>query len=202
VVTFRCLPSLPVFPGVSKFFIKSPGKYPSWLFSILFSLISLLEVDSVLLFELFSVGKGKTEESNNWSEINKWNCTILGTVGAIFALCSENSHREHSEGLRMIFGENCRKGRCYNSKISRRLQIFVLWGLAGMRLVSENKNKENNLLLRVKDGVKWEWFGRGPGWGYFLLMAKWGCATGWGHIFTSGLTMMRLHFQQSSRQSY
>ena len=30
------LPTLPVFLGVSKFFIKSPGKYLTWLISIFF----------------------------------------------------------------------------------------------------------------------------------------------------------------------
>ena len=71
------LPTLPVFPGVSKFFYqisrspgystKSPGKYLTWLFSIFLFVIFVFfedpkrkikqEVDLVLLFELFSIGK-------------------------------------------------------------------------------------------------------------------------------------------------
>ena len=33
-----------------------------------------------------------------------------------------------------------------------------------------------------------------PGGGYFLVKDYWGCAAGWGRIFTSGLTIMGLHF--------
>ena len=34
------------------------------------------------------------------------------------------------------------------------------------------------------------------GWGgYFLVIVLWGCAAGRGHIFTTGLTTMGLHFQ-------
>ena len=40
--------------------------------------------------------------------------------------------------------------------------------------------------------------GEGGG-GYFLLMDKWGCAAGWGHIFTAGLTIRGFDFQQSYR---
>ena len=32
------------------------------------------------------------------------------------------------------------------------------------------------------------------GGGYFPVKDYWGCATGWGHIFTTGLTIMGLHF--------
>ena len=63
------LPTLPVFPGVSKFFIKSPGKYLPWPFSISFFINFVIfemskkkikqEVDLVFLFELFSIGKRK-----------------------------------------------------------------------------------------------------------------------------------------------
>ena len=31
-------------------------------------------------------------------------------------------------------------------------------------------------------------------WGYFLVKGYWGCAAGWGLIFTTGLTIMELHF--------
>ena len=30
--------------------------------------------------------------------------------------------------------------------------------------------------------------------GYFLVKGLWGCAAGWGRIFTTGLTIMGLHF--------
>ena len=33
-----------------------------------------------------------------------------------------------------------------------------------------------------------------PGGGYFLVKDYWGCAAGWGRIFTTGLTIMGLHF--------
>ena len=32
-----------------------------------------------------------------------------------------------------------------------------------------------------------------PG-GYFLVKDYWGCAAGWGRIFTTGLNIMGLHF--------
>ena len=32
-----------------------------------------------------------------------------------------------------------------------------------------------------------------PG-GYFLVKDYWGCAAGWGRIFTTGMTIMGLHF--------
>ena len=76
------LPTLPVFPGVSKFFIKSPGllvrapDLPGNTYHAFFQFffINLVifemserkikqEVKLVLLFELFSIGKHKTEQS-------------------------------------------------------------------------------------------------------------------------------------------
>ena len=33
-----------------------------------------------------------------------------------------------------------------------------------------------------------------PGGVYFLVKDYWGCAAGWGRIFTTGLTIMGLHF--------
>ena len=32
------------------------------------------------------------------------------------------------------------------------------------------------------------------GGGYFLIRGFWGCAAGWSRIFTTGLTIMVLHF--------
>ena len=32
------------------------------------------------------------------------------------------------------------------------------------------------------------------GGGYFLVKDYWGCAAGWGRIFTTGLTIMGSHF--------
>ena len=37
----------------------------------------------------------------------------------------------------------------------------------------------------------------GVGGGHFLVTGLWACAAGWGRIFTTGLTTMGLHFQQS-----
>ena len=36
--------------------------------------------------------------------------------------------------------------------------------------------------------------GPGGGGGYFPIRGYWGCAAGWGRIFTTGLTIMGLHF--------
>ena len=36
--------------------------------------------------------------------------------------------------------------------------------------------------------------GDGGGW-HFLVTGLWGCAAGWGRIFTTGLIIMGLHFQ-------
>ena len=33
----------------------------------------------------------------------------------------------------------------------------------------------------------------GKGGPYFLIRGQWGCATGWGRIFTTGLTIMGSH---------
>ena len=38
---------------------------------------------------------------------------------------------------------------------------------------------------------------RGSGGGYFLIRGKWGSASGWRRIFTSGVTKMGSHFQES-----
>ena len=35
---------------------------------------------------------------------------------------------------------------------------------------------------------------RTRGGGYFPIRGYWGCAAGWGRIFTTGLTIMGLHF--------
>ena len=75
------LPTLPVFPGVSKFFIKSPGLpvrasnlpgnthrglFQNFFINFVIFKISKRkikqEVGLVFLFELFSIGKRKTEE--------------------------------------------------------------------------------------------------------------------------------------------
>ena len=77
------------------------------------------EVDLVLLFELFSIGKRITEQSNrhifneyrNWSGINQSYCTTHDRKLAQFSQTvyisrSEDSRRKHSEGLRVIFAEH------------------------------------------------------------------------------------------------
>ena len=82
-ITFPYLSTLPVLPGVSKFFIKSPGlqvRAPNlpgksaasfeFFFFINFVVFKMSkrkikqEVYSVLFFELFTIGKRKTEQSN------------------------------------------------------------------------------------------------------------------------------------------
>ena len=90
---FAYLPTLSVLQGVSKFFIKSPGlhvrapnlnlsrtTYRGFLLFYYFFFINHIylvifdilkrkikqEGDLLLLFELFSIGKRKTEQSNRW----------------------------------------------------------------------------------------------------------------------------------------
>lgn len=101
VAMFVYLPTLLVFPGVSKFFIKSP-RLPvraanlllpfSKFFFINFVISEISkrkikqELDLVLLFELFSIEKHKTEQSNcSWLEINQSHCTINGRKLAWFS---------------------------------------------------------------------------------------------------------------------
>ena len=36
-----------------------------------------------------------------------------------------------------------------------------------------------------------------PGGRYFLVVGSWGCAAGWGRIFTTGWIFMGLHFHHS-----
>ena len=98
VAMFAYPPTLLIFPGVSKYFIKSPslpvrapnlpantyrGLFQKFFINFSISEISKRrikkELDLVLLFELFSIGKKKTEQSNCiWLEINQSNCTIHG----------------------------------------------------------------------------------------------------------------------------
>ena len=95
------LPTLPNFPAVSKFFIKPPGLpvrapnlpgniyrdlFQNFFFNFIIFEMSKRnikqEMDLVLLFELFSIGKRKTWAIKLilslviWSEINQSNCTI------------------------------------------------------------------------------------------------------------------------------
>ena len=146
---YTYLPIPPVFPGVSKFFIRSPGlpvrapNLPGNTFRGLFRnfFINFVifemskrkmkqEVNLVLLFELFLIRKCKTEQSNwcifnkycNWSEINQSNCTILGRKLAWFSLA-------------VIDVGNIRKAFGWFSesiqtvlKISRHLQILYSGG--------------------------------------------------------------------------
>ena len=96
VAMFAYPATLVILPGVSKFFIKSPGLpvraqnlpantyrglFQKFFINFIISEISKRrikkELDFVLLFELFSIGKNKTEQSNCiWLEINQSNCTI------------------------------------------------------------------------------------------------------------------------------
>ena len=73
----------------------------------------------MLLFELFSIGKRKTDQSKYrtsivrvsyeyriWSEINYSNCRIKVKVGGVFAGRYQcRKHLEGLEGLQVIFGE-------------------------------------------------------------------------------------------------
>ena len=100
------------------------------------------EVDLVLLFEMLSIGKCKAEQANwyifneyrNWSEINQSNCTIHGRKLIWFLHSVIDTFGRSSGYFRRVFRPW--KWHSYNSKISRCLQIFVLWGLAGMGVPS------------------------------------------------------------------
>ena len=92
----------------------------------------------MLLFELFLIGKNKTEQSNCiWLEINQSNCTIHVRKLAWFshAVINVRNIRKalgwFSESIptlsKMIF--------LHYAKISRHLQVFELRGLAGTCLV-------------------------------------------------------------------
>ena len=143
------LPTLPVFPGVSKFSSNLPISWlkyqisreiPTVAFFNFFSLISLFwrcqkrkikqEVDLALLFELFSIGKCKTEH-RHWLEINQSNWTIHGESWSSFQTLLSTSgtfRRPLGDFQRVV--RHCWKWHSYNAKISRCLQIFVLWRLA------------------------------------------------------------------------
>ena len=51
---------------------------------------------------------------------------------------------------------------------------------------SHARNNRANTMYRTQP--------RPGGGGYFLISGYWGCAAGWGRIFTTGLTIMGLHF--------
>ena len=125
------LPTLPVFPGVSKFFIISPGlpvRAPNLpertyhgLFQIFFinfvvfemSKRKIKQMDLVLLFELFLIRKRKTDQPNcyifnkycNWSEINQSNCTIHGRSWHCFCmpLSTSGTFGRHAGDFRRVF---------------------------------------------------------------------------------------------------
>ena len=157
VAMFAYPATLVILPGVSKFFIKSPslpvraqnlpantyrGLFQKCFINFIISEISKRrikkELDLVLLFELFSIGKNKTEQSNCiWLEINQSNCTIHVRKLAWFSHAVMNVRNIRkalgwfSESIptlsRMIF--------LHYAKISRHLQVFELRGLAGTCLV-------------------------------------------------------------------
>ena len=49
-----------------------------------------------------------------------------------------------------------------------------------------NRSKRSTLVHPKLPGV--------GGGGYSLTRGHWGCAAGWGRIFTTGLTIIELHF--------
>ena len=77
--------------------------------------------------------------------------------------------------------------------------MWTRWNTPGSHLRNQNKhknkksinNKGTNKGIPSVDEMEQAWPGRG---GYFLVKEYWGCAAGWGRIFTSGLTIMGLHF--------
>ena len=86
----------------------------------------------MLFFELFSTRKRKTEQPNLTSIVIGQKSTnqiaqYMVESWCGFAHCYRR--QEHLEGLSIIFGEY---SDSYNVKNSRCLQIFILWGLAGL----------------------------------------------------------------------
>ena len=61
------------------------------------------------------------DKTKMWKKNVKLYSESLSDFGGPFGWFSESIH------------EHCRKWHSYNATISRRLQIFVLWGLAGIR---------------------------------------------------------------------
>ena len=58
-------------------------------------------------------------------------------------------------------------------------------------LCSQSKGSYTNVLGMA---IEYKRPGGGGGGGYFLVKGYWGCAAGWGRIFTTGLTIIGLHF--------
>ena len=52
-------------------------------------------------------------------------------------------------------------------------------------------------ILMVRDPAIGDSSRVGVGEWYFLEVDQWVCASGWGRIFTTGLTIMGLHFYKS-----
>ena len=121
------LPTIPIFPVVSKFFIKSPGlrlRAPDLLrntyhgfFQIFFINFVIFkvsktkikqEVDLVLLFKLFLIGNNQIDIylMSSIELVRNQPIKLHNTwykAGAAFARCYR--HRKHSKGLWVIFGE-------------------------------------------------------------------------------------------------
>ena len=106
-------------------------------------------VDLALLLKLSSIGKRKTEQSIWYifyeSSIvigqKSTNQKLVRFLHAVFDVGN----------IRKAFGwfsesiQTCRKWHSYNAKISRCLQIFVLWGLAGMKMFHYTQCINNRL---------------------------------------------------------
>ena len=102
-------------------------------------------MDLVLLFELFfileSLGQSNQIDIYLTSIVIRQKSTNQiaqymgqswhGFLHAVYISRSKDGRREHSQALRVIFGEYSHiveNGILTNAKITGRLQIFVLWG--------------------------------------------------------------------------
>ena len=109
------------------------------------------EVDLVLLFELTSIGKRKTEQSN-WCIFNEYRsigqkstnqivqCMVESWRGFRTLLSMSGTFGRPSGDFRRVF-RHCPNWHSYNTKISRHLHIFVLRKLAGRLVEKYNRRK-------------------------------------------------------------
>ena len=79
-------------------------------------------------------------------------------------------------------------------KLVRRNEVELRY--KGKRKRLEHQEQVLESLVDSKESFKEAKYDRAkrPGGGYFLVKDYWGCAAGWGRIFTTRLTIMGLHF--------
>ena len=143
----------------------------------------------------------KTKETSSW--------VIPKVVAIAFGSFSSQSLSHHSNGGFIKVAVNragcLRSGRKDNFDCMLLMKIRT-WGQVGWILTKSffcvfiNREKvevNKNTNRRSQYPAMWEISSRQDrpgGGGYFLEIGLWGCAAGWGCIFTAGLTIMGLYF--------